>query len=1054
MKPLHFATWLAIWLLLTLPVAFSQQLLTIQKFAGRDNVPNFAKENDELTIQVLAQMIGNPTPEVAVQRVRVEHSDTYAFMDSCTPQPNAMYQCTYKTTDLVYSGTDDYVIKLYNDAGDEIASVTKTLTVDFLGPRVITLSLTPNMSSAPVPTTVTYKTEDYGSTTGQTTECSGVKTVNITANNAAAGQASASVGTCVKEGAITFTPTVSGPSSRVTVCAVATDHLNHKSGPMCRDILIDSQKPTAQELELRDSNGYALTHARTGQAIAADVFVRIPDVDVNPALVYADLSKLNPGLGNVVRDDQSDDWFIWRNVPITTPNTCQVTVEATDFLGNKDTKTLQCRIGVDDTSPEPLSIGTRFVDEDGTPILGVGGTIIVEFKEAGSGMDTANAILDLRGLGKGLDVKADKCDKTGADGWKCSWTVTPTVSSGDYLVKIQPTSRDDLNNQVTTTLQKTIRFDKTAPADVRLKEIAAFRGQERVKTNYTSLGETIEFVVTGAGFTTAIADLTSLGGDKETPAEHCEGNLTKNCTFAVTVAVSGPQGTNITFTLSDAAGNKATISTSALFILGISNETAPNYWNITTECSPTLLDRKTLSVFEHPVYCRVRMHSTNSQAKPITVLGPEDFFSDCTGDMDYISDMRVENNYAGSTEPYLVLSLVATDYAIDNLTFTCPMSTLTRVGNFIPQNFERDNATVNLQFYNLPLGELAQNIGDEVDDVEDSIKGVWKTIGTLQKFMAYAEKLCQILNVVMTTIATLSNILFILGISAKIGDAIDLGIGNAYSANIKAQSKGMCVATDSMYDNFNEGLLGTLKKFCNFLTCQSSLFDALGDVGLVDKPTGTGYSNFVSDWASGFGLSESIGLSGSTAIIAGKETTIQNPNSYLNVKESLVYSIAIPPLCLPGIIYNLDKWRQIQCRYGLCVLQDVKDNGLPLSVCKDQKSYMQCRFVVGEIFNLIPFAPIVTFYLNIIKQALSDPLVLVSMGFAFIANCKAACATGYGDIYHICKFLAITSQLGQTIQAIKSFKTLADFGEISGQWCEEFEEALDDYESEQEGGGG
>lgn len=1042
---LHSMTWMAIWLLLTLPVAFSDNILTVQKFAGRDNVPNFAKEGDELTIQVLAQMLGNPTPEVAKQRARVFNGDTYAFMDSCTAQANNIQQCTYKTTDLVYAGTDEYAIKLYDGDNKEIAVANRTLTVDFLGPKITQLSVSPNMTGVPVPTTITYKVEDYGRETGKLTNCAGIKLINITANNAPVALITANLTQCSKQGTFVFTPTISGPSARVTVCAVAADYLNHKSLPVCKDILIDSRKPTAEALELRDSEGYVMTHARSNQPIIAEVAVKIPDVDVDGSKVYADLSKLNPNLGRLPRTSQSGEWFIWKNVQVTSPNTCQVKVDARDLMGNNATTTLTCTIGIDDTAPVPGSITTQFVDDDSTPLLGINGTIHASFTESGSGLDKRNAFLDLRQLGSGAEVKADQCDRTGTDTWDCAWRVRPAVPSGDHTVKLLPTTRDDLNNQISGTVEQVIRFDNTAPDHVRLKEIAAFRGQARVKTNVTSLGETLEFVVTGAGYKTVVADFTELGGGEGTQPDRCTGNATRDCTFSFTTAVSGPQPTNITFDFSDIAGNKASISTSELFILGINNETAPNYWNITAECSPTLLDRKTLSVFEHPVYCRVAMKTTNKRATPITIEGPTDF-SQCTGDTQYISSLNIENNYAGSSEPYIVLSLVATDYAINNLSVTCPLSTLTRIGNFMPQNPEQDNATINLNFYNLPLGELYDNIDSDVKDAKDSTKGVWKVIGELQKFIGMAEKLCQILNIIMTVISTIVAILALIAGVEVAADAVDLGIGNAVAEALRATETSMCNPTEALRQVFNEkaGILSTLKKFCDFLTCQASLLELVG-------------ANF--DLAGGIGFYDVLDPSGSLGVqqlVAKNGEIVHDPASYLNVKDSLIYSIIIPPLCIPGIIYNLDKWRQTECRYGLCLLQDVRQNGMPISVCKDQKSYMQCRFIMGEIFNIIPFAAIVSYWLNLFQQAISDPLVLASVGIAYILNCNAACQSGYtpGFAHNICAGMAIASQLGYTIKQIKNLKGATDFGSVGNQWCDQFEDALKDYESEKEQGGG
>ncbi|MEM4239925.1 MAG: hypothetical protein QXM31_02735 [Candidatus Woesearchaeota archaeon] len=1039
MRALHAAALAMIWLVVMIPVAFAQQL-TVQKFSGSDNVSGFAKENDELTIQVLAEMLGNPTPAVARQRALVYYGDTYTFMDSCTAQAQAMQQCTYKTRDLVYGGSDDYTIKLLDSANKEIASVSKVLTVDILAPKIVSFGISPNMSTKPLPTTITYKVEDYGYETGKTTGCSGIKLLNITANNTEIAQIASSVGNCSRTGTFAFTPQITGQSGRLSICAVATDHVNHKSAPVCRDILIDSRKPSAEVFELRDKEGYPIAYARSQQPIAADVFVKISDVDVNPSTVYADLSKLNPSLGRRPKDSQSGEWFIWRNIAVSSPSTCQITVNASDMMGNKETKTLTCTIGIDDTPPEPVAMGTLFVDEAGNALLGVNGTIFAEFKEAGSGLSKGNAFLDLRSLGLNAEAKADICEKSGTDSWKCLWSVKPSVNSGTYAVRIIPTTRDNINNQVSKTMQLNVTFDKTAPEGVRLAEIAAFRGQQRIKTNVTSLGETIEFVVEGAGFTEVFADLTDLGGAKNTLPERCEGNATKKqCVFSITTAVSGPQQTKVSFEFKDAAGNKAELSTSELFILGISNETAPNYWSVSTECSPELLDRATLSVFEHPVYCRIKMASTNKNAVPISVEGPADF-SECTGNTEYVNEFRVENNYAGSTEPYAVMGLVAGDYNVNNLTVSCPLSILTRVGNFIPQNFEHDNATITLRFYNMPLGDLYNSIEDDIDDAKNRLEGAWKTIGKLEKYMSYAEKICTIANSIMSIISTIAIILSFISGAEAVVRAIPI-VGPAIAQGMVGTQNAICSPNESLRKMYDTEILRWVQKFCNFLTCQSGLLDLFG----VDT---TDYRNYVNAYIGGFGLADAIGAGQVSTYTPGQDVPIQDPYTYFNIRESLVFSIAIPPLCLPGIIHNIDKWRQIECRYGLCMLEDFRENGMPVSVCSDQKHYMECRFITGEIFNLIPFAPLLSFFLNMLKEVLSNPLALVGAALSIVCGLACKAQQMPGLLYNMCAGARIVSELGRTVNIIKSFQSIADVGLVSDTWCEEFEDKLDEYEAE------
>jgi len=91
-------------------------------------------------------------------------------------------------------------------------------------------------------------------------------------------------------------------------------------------------------------------------------------------------------------------------------------------------------------------------------------------------------------------------------------------------------------------------------------------------------------------------------------------------------------------------------------------------------------------------------------------------------------------------------------------------------------------------------------------------------------------------------------------------------------------------------------------------------------------------------------------------------------------KDSLLLSLSMG--CLPGIIYNLKKWRQIECQYASCLKFEVAQ-GVSPATCDSTRSYLKCKYVFGEIFNLIPFAHFVKFVGGMIQAFLHDPAALL-----------------------------------------------------------------------------
>jgi len=164
----------------------------------------------------------------------------------------------------------------------------------------------------------------------------------------------------------------------------------------------------------------------------------------------------------------------------------------------------------------------------------------------------------------------------------------------------------------------------------------------------------------------------------------------------------------------------------------------------------------------------------------------------------------------------------------------------------------------------------------------------------------------------------------------------------------------------------------------------------------------------------------------------------------VNVKESIVWSALT--FCIPGIIYNLDKYAQINCRYATCLAKEVK-NGIPASVCAGQKAYDSCNFVWNQVFNAIPWLNVYNYWVNTLQEILVNPVAAIALALGIICLPFCALEPPVTSTYAYCAIPKIFSILGQVVSDFNSKPFDTDIG---GGACEDMEDARSDWEEGKE----
>jgi hypothetical protein len=634
-------------LIVMLPVCSAQAwaTLNIVTFQGQDKARAVVRSTDKLLVEALVAAPNDSSITTNQFHIVSEGSDRTA--DSCTgagAQPSGTFKCTYNQDILGGSGTVPYRFDLRDDYGRTIETTSETLKIDNAGADIIGIGLADKVKRTAAK--IGYVAED--TLNGVSGQCSGISKVELYVGGALGTPILTRTGshTCHEEAS--FDSVAFAVSGIKDVCIMAYDMLGQTAGPRCQSVLIKEGGPRFSNLQILDDNDAPIKYI-PASGVTGTVTVTIEGGDTIERTVSANLA---PATKNSADTDvapssfEGDDIKVarWNEVHIPSSSGCQVTITAEDDLGNLGNKTFGCGL-TDDTSPPKLtSFTSTLINANGTPVIGRDGTVVATFSESGAGLGKGNMYLDASAIGLGL-VPPTNCSG-GAGKWTCYWTVQP-VNAGRVYLSITPGSSDDAGNLIDETTNRPTIFDVdlSAPVGLEVVSMNVLHGTTAAG-NFTVQGDTVDFSVRGRLWDYAYADFSQLGGDNKSECRERTGDI---CTFSTQVGVSGPTLATVTFHFLDTGGNEATVRW-PMFVYGTSDETNPNHWTHTVQCTPDLVDRSIAPLINTRVYCHVTLTPYSADTSTVSIeLNP----SDCTGDTNYLADMGLSNNWAGSREPII-----------------------------------------------------------------------------------------------------------------------------------------------------------------------------------------------------------------------------------------------------------------------------------------------------------------------------------------------------------------------------------------------------------------
>ncbi len=1030
-------------LIILTPVVFSIEL-TITDISGKENIRNYYRPFERIHINASARIETDNfiTPDQFRIYIDGLRSDSFDGSSS-TPCPGDPATCTYSRI-APSAGSHAYQIRLYDDTNkfNEEATplITKTepLISDIIPAEIRNLSVTSLTQNTRV--SIQANAIDLAFSNSNTTTCSGISLIRFHLDDITTTPFKIIIGNNQCNQPINFEqtfPTLTDGTH--TILAQAVDRFNQTGTINTANFMMDASAPIINDTGLiirRSGSGEIINFIKTENDIRADISIPITDPNLQITSIRADFSSLSPGIGEIPATQYSNGFATWQDIPLINIAGCLITIKASDTLGNQGAKTITCNIRLDNTGPELIEISSGFRDASGTLLLATQSQINATFKEEGAGLNKNLTFLDLGDITGNSLTPTNGCVKTTST-WICNWKIQATRSSGQKQIGINPISTDDLGNKVIPKPRTTAILDTTKPL-IRNFSMRIIPGADP-GLNIPVEGATLELNINATDFTTAQIDLSTIGGSNQTQLS-C---TTTSCTTTTQIITSGPYRANITATLIDTAGNSAQ-SSILFYVIGIKNQN-PNFWNANPTCSPRLIDRSTSILIEQQIFCDANLRSTNPNTKPIFINFPGP--NSCTGDTASISDISALNLLTGSTHPTFDITLHATEFRTDSLTITCPIlivSTVNESGQlFLNPNPETENITMTLKFYNQPLGDAFKNIDRKVDEAVKDAKDNLKLVGQLETFLDYASKACNLIQIYNTIKAAYDSLIILFG-NVERATGSNLTPAGAKAKAIKDKLCGISTATDQKTYGDQSGFGGLfhqLTKLCAFVNCRMEESD---DGYLAKFGGGAAHCKLLKDkLASIGGVNKVIGPQGQPRGIAAldeqKYTYLGGNYNTLNVKENLILSTLC--LCVPGIIHNINKYREINCNYGLCMKRDVKEHGLPISYCQNLKTYQTCNFIVGDVFNLFPIVRLWDTVLTIVKNIYANPFELLSVYSGL--KCKGMCTTAFPEQYAACVYPKTLAKIGDAIQSIKAIKNIANFNK-RGDACEQLQDLTKD----------
>jgi len=970
---------------------------------GTGNVSKFMLSTDTLTIVANLRALGVAEADVP-NKVFANFGAKEPFQ-SCKSLGSQWYDCTYqKQFSDVPGGNYQGKITLEADQCTSGCDAQVDFNVDGIPPKFSSFTITPRKTNGEN-VSISYSATDSACLAGCGQLCAGIKTILLYPSNNYANilanlfvnQSPNSPSGCLD--VRTFQISVGNLSSgNYSICIAGIDNLgNTNLSGTCQNLVIAKNPPTVGTPVITDEQGNAILFLSPGGAVAS--------LSVNITSQFADLSSAVVDLSPFQYSNQTmscsniNGTRIWKCISKfyalipTGASTETVPIYAYDDAGNAVKATFVFGIQRDSNSPSLSAFRTNYMFSNISFFGPHNNQISLDIVETQSGLSENKTYV--QGLENYFDVGAQvpsalyqgQCRRAG-NLWSCSWPALELQASAAEA-NLQFSVYDGVDNFP-------LQFSENVPIDKQPPQLVSVEMDTQNTYPAVGVGDGIVMranitdrssVVDSSGNYNISMDFSNIeeGADLR-EADSCElKNTTYQggkylgsqwiCSWIIasmpeahswipSVVVSDIEGNSQAYYeypkyiayVNSKTGNISLESVSAFEVFP-REENVSNHWNVEAgEAMPQSLDRQILQVISPFVYVPLRFIPLHGKPQILEVT-----LQRCQNDG---TASKIDIFPNGPDARDIEVQILNGDYGqgeYENKEFfkyPCKIGIISIADGKLTQK-EINDVTIKIGLYNMPLGSFDKKVREKVDWIHEQEQSLLtKTLAFLKQALDWLNFLCNIYNTIVT-ISTIFHLAMLDDVS--VWEALSAVFAPAYPVKeaISAASKSEHVA------------LGGISKFmepiCHFSTCTlpgwQSMYYKIRDI--MSGQAAEGLANAVTKKGQETGTLHDIVAGGAPSLIQFWPASMQ---------DSLILSMVF--LCVPGVIYNLEKYRQIQCNYGYCTLQMAASGG-PLKGCEEEYKVQTCIAVVGEIFNVIPYGASFASINSFLQTVLHDPISFV-----------------------------------------------------------------------------
>ena len=712
----------------------------------------------------------------------------------------------------------------------------------------------------------------------------------------------------------------------------------------------------------------------------------------------------------------NDVWECSASVRVLPEPLISISIEATDASGLVGTAQHDITLDKDETPPVIDSFttartfnGISYVQK-GTIVL------VAEITEQGAGLDPANIEANLAGLGFSGPRTPTSCEDNGGS-YRCVWEVRANVGTKENVLVNLVSVKDNVGNVAESSVPLHIVVDDTPPVvqKVEMFGISAFEkdyfeGEDQLKI-HLEVDEVYGLVIKvnlneatmGAASEFPETELNDAGWkvlDQDDASCVRVGGSAWECDFVVDLPLLNTfqADTFVELIVEDTAGNENVNWPAArnvnvakepgrygFTILGTDPMENPDLWELDPSKKITSSDFVDLEMTEtlrsrFSATIPLRSKEPKATARRIEVVScvadEEENAPPFAREVPLIYGTVTAQGAKPVTEPTIVLEYDVFDgkreghfkEQIDKIAkrglfkqlevdYECTLQIFTEMEHRVTTIPEVEEIDITVTFAYSDVGSHTANLDEKIADIKDRAGFKYPNM------LRYAGRGLAIAQYLYQGISFIMSLERIWAGSQQAWDTSRV-YGRFFGGQEIATST--CAVGEKTIRQEGWGWIEKIQGPFSVLTCQPN-------------PSGS----------SAYGIYQSGVLDVVNLYKGG--TFTKSRSLYDDIYISTV------GLCLPGVIHNLEKLRQINCQEMKCIKEDVASGRATLETCKKIYDIMECKYVKGERWAyVVPLTDLAAKVKEVIRNTLMNPVV--ALRALVVQSCILGCPTSGASV--------------------------------------------------------